>query len=198
MPEPLQGARLELRADADQDGTREDATFRMPSVDANPSIRTGHLIGGRGSTINNIIQQTVSGEDAQNSGFHLSLGGGAHIVELQFRGWEGSDAQWGASPDPGVQNQTSATGAAAITQLDVLMRYLLVGEYDSRQEASDTAVLHYGQYSDEGRYAGIPVAFEQPSFSKTRDEPSSFTGTITCLATGSFNEVVDALLRQPT
>lgn len=198
----LQRAKLTINADVDGDGSDETGVFEMAGdLQVVPSLRTGYLIGGRGSTVNAIISSTVADGENKRKGFFLDLGGGAHVVEIQFKGWDGAKytdsngnvqtATWGDT-SKAVGSKANATGEGPVAQMDVLMKYLSVAEIDSR----DTATLEYGEYSSPGRYDPISVVIEGPSFQKTAMEEKEFTGSLTCIAAQDITEAADATLRE--
>jgi len=185
----LDKAVLYLSADIDGDGEREDAEFHMRGdLVVKPSIRTGFLVGGRGSTVNSVVSNTTGGEQSGREGYRLDLGGGARIVEIEFTGWEGSDDQWGNTGDGTEVTVGDATGASAVTQMEVLMEYLNVGEYDSRNPAT----LEYGEHHPDGIYSAIDVVLEGPQTRKTAEDGEWFQGTLTCISVQSLEDAVDA------
>jgi hypothetical protein len=187
----LNKAILRVSSDVDGDGSVEDGEFHMRDVEVSPSLRTGFLIGGRGSTINNVIAQTVGAGDSKRRQFFLEEGGGAHTIEISFRSWEGSDETWGDPSEP-VGSQANASGEQPIAQVDVLMKYLLTAEIDSRAPAT----LEYGEYSESGRFSPLPVVLEGPQMTRAAEDGSWFDGSMTCIAAADIQQVFDAAARR--
>lgn len=178
----LQKAKLTVDADVDGDGSAETGIFEFEgNLNITTGIRTGFIIENRGSTINSVVSSNIGNGESKRRGVFLDLGGGTHYVEVNFRGWEGSPGQWGDDgTDDGV-SKTDATGAGPVSQLDVLKKYLLVGEFDSRGPAT----LEYGEYSSSGVYEPLDVVVEAPQSTKAAEDGSWFDGSIT------FLEVID-------
>lgn len=196
-----QYAELTISADVDGDGVQEEGVFQMVgNLQVVPGLRTGYLIGGRGSTVNSIISSTVGAGQSNKQGFYLDLGGGARTVEVNFRGWEGAEfedesgtvvpVQWGTDPNPS-KTKASATGQDSITQIDVLMKYLTVAEIDSRQPAT----LEYGEYASNGLYQPLDVVVEGPQFTRAAEDGSWFDGSMTLVSAADLNDAIDALER---
>lgn len=201
----LEGFRLEMPpADVNGDQSPEHGIFEGSiGLKITQGTRTGFLVeSGDGLTgsVNSIVVdwweenqgEQLSG-DGKRQGWYLDLGAGQHYVEISFRGFEGSDGQWGNSPDPDVQTPASATGAHPVTQLQILDRYLQVATVDS----ATPATLHVGEYSDEGRYGPLEVVIEDPSFTYDVEEPSIYDGSITFLEAMSLGQFFDAREQQP-
>jgi len=187
----LNGAKLRISADVDGDGETEDGIFSMIDVEVSPSIRTGYLIGGRGSTVNNIISESVGAGDSKRQQFFLEGGGGAHTIELSFQNWEGADGTWGDPSEP-AGSEANATGESPISQIDVLMQYLLTAEIDSRNPAT----LEYGEYSSSGRFDPLAVVLEGPQMTRAAEDGSWFDGSMTCIAAADIQDVFDAASRR--
>lgn len=182
----LQKARLTIDADVDGDGSKETGVFEMAgNMDLSPGERTGYLIGGRGSNINAVFSSTFAEGNSKKKGVHLNLGGGARTVGLQFWVWEGSSFQWGNDANKG-KTEASATGQDPLTQIDVLVRYITVGEIDSRNPAK----LEYGEYSDSGLYEPMDVVIEEPQLTRTAQDGSWATGQMTCVSTVDINSIL--------
>lgn len=181
----LQRAELTLSADVDNDGNQEDGTFVFEDdVSVQPQVRTGFVIGGRGSEVNSIIQDNVGDGTSSRAGVYLDLGGGQHIVEIEFSNWKGSPVQWGNTGDDTTLTQADATGADPITQIGVLMRYLTVGTFDSVQPAT----LEYGEFSDSGLYNPLDVVIEGPQVRRSADDGAWLDGTLTCIEAVNVDE----------
>ncbi|MFD1512465.1 hypothetical protein [Halomarina rubra] len=196
----LEGFRLEMPSgDVDNDGVDEYGVFEgNVGLRIEQGTRTGFLVesgGGLTGSINSIVVdwweekqgEQLSG-DGKRQGWYLDLGAGQHYAEISFRGFEGSDGQWGSSPDPAVQTAASATGAHPTTQMQVLDRYLQICTVDSKSPAT----LHVGEYSDAGRYGPLEVVIEDPSFTYDVEEPSIYDGSITFLEAMTLGEFYDA------
>ncbi|WP_135806216.1 hypothetical protein [Halorussus marinus] len=160
--------------------------------------RTGFIFDGAGSSINSILSswyEDATGEElsgnGKRQGLYLDLGGGIHFAEISFQGvegWTGSDSQWGDTGDPSQVTPTDATAANAITQLQVLDRYLQVCTIDS----ASTATLEVGEYSTNGLYDPLQVVVESPRFTFDAEEQSSvFDGSLTFLEAASLTEAID-------
>jgi hypothetical protein len=187
----LNKAILYIDSDVDGDGVDENGEFHFTDVEVAPSLRTGYLIGGRGSTVNNIISQFAGDGESKRKGIYLEAGGGAHIVELNVTQWEGSDDTWGDPSEP-VGSKANATGEQPISQVDVLMQYLITGNIDS----ANPAVLEYGEYSEQGRFSPLNVVLEGPQLNRAADDGSWFTGSWTCVAAADIREKLDAQQRR--
>ncbi len=202
MSGPLGRARLTIEADADGDGTPETGVFEMAgNLTVRPRLRTGFILNGRGSTVNSVIAGFLESRGAdvedpsRRRGFYLDLGGGQWTVDIEFRGWRGSrdeegvPLQWGDDPSPS-RSQSSATGQGPQTQIDVLMRYINVGQIDSR----NTAILEYGEHSSDSDslYDPVEVVLEGPQASRRAQESDGFDGRMTCIAAASFTDPWDA------
>lgn len=185
----LNKATLTLDADVDGDGTAETGVFEMSgNLTISPSIRTGYLVGGRGSTVNSVASSLAGQEESGREGFRLDLGGGALIVEIEFDGWEGSPDQWGNTGDDSTTTMADATGAAPTTQMEVLIEYLNRGEFDSR----DPARLQYGEHHSNGLFSELDVVVEGPNMRRSAKDGSWFTGTLTCISVQSIDDAIDA------
>lgn len=192
MP-PLQRAILRIKADVDGDGTKETGEFHMMgNLVATPSIRTGFLVGGRGSSLLSIISNLVGAGDSLRRQFFIEAGGGAHAIEIEFSSWEGAQdeagnpVQWGNTGLGGTVGD--ATGEDPISQIDVLMWYQMVADVDSREPA----VLEYGEFSQQGRYDPLDVVIEGPNFTRAAEDGEWFDGRMTLISAADLNEYWDA------
>lgn len=177
--------------DVDGDGTDETGKFVLTNVEITTGIRTGYVVGGRGSTVNAIYSDYLGDGQSARQGLYFDLGGGADFIQLKFSQWKGSDDQWGNDSTAGL-TQASATGQDPISQIDVLKKYLTVGQIDSRNPAT----LEYGEYSSSGVYSPKEVAIESPEFSYSPDRPSALSGSITCIVVIDNNQSTDAQNRR--
>jgi len=185
----LNKAVLTLEADVDGDTNAETGVFEMRgNLTISPSIRTGYLVGGRGSTVNSVATSLAGKQDSGREGFRLDLGGGALIVEIEFDQWEGSPDQWGNTGDSSSATQTDATGAKPATQMEVLIEYLNRGEFDSRNPAR----LEYGEHHSDGLFSALDVVVEGPNMRRSAKDGSWFSGTLTCISVQSVNDALDA------
>lgn len=193
----LQKAILKLSADVDGDGTAENGEFHMVgNLEVTPKIIPNFVVGGRGSTVNSIISSLVGDGTNKRQNFFIDLGGGIHAVEISFRGWEGAqddsgnNVQWG-NDSAQTKTQASATGQDPITQIDVLMRYLTVGEYDSR----NTGTLEYGEYSSGGLYSPLNVVVEGPTMTRAASDGQWYDGNMQCIVAADLTTAWDAQQR---
>lgn len=190
----LQGADLTIEADVNGDGSKETGKFEMRgNVEITPQIVSSFVIDGRGRIVNSILSELVGDGTNKRQGFYLDLGGGAHAIELSFTGWEGAidssgnNLQWGNDPNKS-KTKSSATGQDPITQIDVLMRYLTVGEIDSRNPAT----LAYGEYSSSGVYSSLNVIVDSPRFPRSAMDGAKFEGSMTCIVAADVTTSWDA------
>lgn len=197
MP-PLQRAILKIGpVDVDGDGNDETGEFHMVGdLEVTPGLRTGYLVGGRGSTILSVIANLSGLGESKRRQFFIEAGGGARTTEVSFRGWEGAidgnddPVQWGDS-DTVERTKTNATGQDPITQIDVLMRYLEIAEIDSR----NPAVLEYGEFSSKGLYEPMDVVVEGPNMTRAAQDGSWYTGSVMMISAADINELWDAALQ---
>lgn len=156
------------------------------NLEISAGVRTGYILDGSGSTFTAIFKSLIesgnslfSGAD-QRKGIYLDLGGGEHVVEIEFKGWEGSDLAFGG-----------ATGEDPITQVNELEHALVTTQIDSFRPAQ----LEYGEWSSSGKYNPIDVAVEGPRFTHSAENPSTFTGEMVCISVATFDSGVygDAL-----
>jgi hypothetical protein len=195
----LDRIRLIITGDPDSDDQLETGVFEMMgSIIHTTEIRTGYILGGRGSTVNSVISE-VRGDGSQNrQGFFLDLGGGVRAETIQFVSYEGASdesgtpLQWGNTGDPSSVTELDATGAEAGTQKNCLMYWLENTTLDS----SNPAELEYGQYHAGGVYSPQAVVPEQPQLEHNyEEETSSISGTLTLLSAAELSEAIDAAVR---
>lgn len=215
----LHRATLELDADVDPGASgKETGMFEMVGdLEVSESMNTMFFIAsGQGSTVNAVTSGTIDAisdllnsdtEITNRAGFHLDLGGGQHQFELNFLGWEGAtdkdgnNVQWGDPNRPiGVAN---ATGEAPLTQMQCLMEYLRIGEFDSRYPH---ARLRFGEYSGGTDPAGnaypsglydeyIHVAVKNINMTRVAGEEVSFNGSLSLEETKNWTAAIDAVGR---
>jgi hypothetical protein len=201
----LRRAVLELDAEFGDPYGQVTGVFHMyGDVTFDAGVRTGFLLGGRGSTVNAVLQDTLGNGVPKRKGVYVDLGGGQHTVQASFTGWEGAvdkdgnDLQWGASPDPSVNNLTTATGAGPLDQRDTFLNYLRVSTYDSFNPAR----LYTGEHSD-GTYADSPgdwgeplsVAIESPRLKANSQEHTKFDGSMTFVEILDLRDDLDGAVR---
>lgn len=203
----LQKAILELPpVDVDGDGSDETGIFHfVGNLEISMQTRTGYLVGGRGGKVNSIIANTAKPGQSKNKEIIINAGLGQRVIEVDFDGWEGSvdqsgnPLQWGDTGDTGTVTPADATGADALTQLQVLDHYLQVATPGSLTPAK----LQVGEYSSGGLFDTpdlgldhLKVAVEGPSLSKAaRDPPDMFSGSMTFIEITTSDEVIDAANR---
>lgn len=174
------------------------------NLNITPSFRTGYVVGGRGSSINNVIQQVSGSDGEKGKGFFIDLGDGAHVIEVEFRGWVGAEVpsgydsdgkptgyepvQWGNTGDPSTKTYADATGEHPLSQLNVLEQYLRHITIDSR----DTATVQYGEFSGDGMYESLDVVLEGPQFTRASDQNASFDGTMTMIEAAKIEDIYSA------
>ncbi|WP_338417006.1 hypothetical protein [Halobacterium salinarum] len=176
-------------------GTAKFATYYTTLA---PSIRTGYVVGGRGSTVNAVLGNLAGdGNNSKRKGIYLDAGGGTMTYELNWRTWEGArnpddqPLQWGDNPDPSVHTQTSATGATALDQLECLLYWLEQTTVDSE----NTATLEYGQHHSNGLYDPVDVVFEEPTIRDVAEDGSWVSGSLTLVSAANLSQIQDAASR---
>jgi hypothetical protein len=180
----MDGATLYLEADVNADGAEEAAQFDLsPSLEISPRVRTGYLIGPRGSSVGAAVD-LITGDEQGRAGFRLDAGGGALVFDVSAKGLESPSAgQWGdGSDDPAAD----ATGSDPFHQMSVLLQYLNVGVYDSAQGAG---TFEWGEYSSDGAYTPVAVTPEEPQMTfSSQDQASTFDISLTLVATRSIEQ----------
>ncbi|MFW5896257.1 MAG: hypothetical protein ACOCUA_02620 [archaeon] len=178
----LEGAKLIMSADVDDDGMKEDGEFGLSAgIEITPGVRTGDLIGPTGSQAGAIIDFVANAANGR-AGFNLDIGGGAATYQISFNGFEGHAAQWGDGSD---NPAADASGEGVWRQMSVWQRYLDRGTYDSTNAAS----LEWGEYSKGGVYDPISVAIEEPSATFAAEEETSvWDGTVTLVSTRALSQ----------
>jgi len=188
-----------LELDCDFGSGLTTGVFEMyGDVEVTEGVLFNFPVGGRGSALFGVAQKIVDGNNAQRAGFTIDVGGGQHLFEISFRGWEGAkdrdgnDLQWGDDSSPGLTT-TSATGQHPTSQVNVFMHYLTIGTYDS----AGPARLTFGEYSSGGVYSeDIPVTFEgQPQLTRKSGDTVSYTGSITLSRVLETEQALDVASR---
>lgn len=196
---PVNGAKLTIpNVDVDGDGEPETGVFVMRDVEIDFSVRTEFVVGGQGSKANAALAGLLDAGESTRKGIHLDAGTGDHAVEISFSGWRGSDEQWGNTGNAGELTPGDATGEDPVTQMQMLDRYLSVGEIDSRNPAR----LEVGQYTPGGVWDTsalgedhLDVVVKGPENAYATDRPSTYDGTITCVETTDLSRPLDAKQR---
>ncbi|WP_135851296.1 hypothetical protein [Halorussus salinus] len=195
----VNGAKLTVpNVDVNGDGEMETGVFVMRDVEIDFSVRTEFAVGGRGGEANTAISELVGDGESTRKGIHLDAGTGDHVVDISFSGWRGSDGQWGDTGDPTELTPSDATGEEPVTQMQMLDRYLSVGEVDS----TNPAELEVGQYTSDGVWDTpalgvdhLDVVVKGPENAYATDRPSTYDGTITCVETTDLSRPLDATRR---
>lgn len=190
--------RATLTLEAEFDGAQREGVFEMVGgLTIQEGIQQDFIFGQRGSAVNSVISSLSGDKESKNKAFYLDLSTGQHTVDVAFRGWEGAyvgdeDYQWG-DVDGGTYD---ATGEDPLSQVQVFIRWLLLGEYDSRDNSeSGTATLEYGQYSSESdtRFDPLEVVIVGPQTRLDAEEPNGWTGDVTFIERASFEDALDAV-----
>lgn len=163
--------------------------------------RTGYLTEGSGSTAWSFIQGLTGGGDSSRKGAYIEGGGGIHMVEIEFTGWQGStDAdgnqlQWGDTGNGGTK--TDATGEKALAQIQCLTHYMNTHNVGSL--ADDLPTIEFGERSSDSdsKYDPMEVALEGPNMTKQGDNGEWFDGQLTCLAAIDLRSALDSVVDVP-
>lgn len=194
MPDPLQTVRLTIDSEL---GT---GVFEAWATSVAPGLRTGYVVGGRGSTVNAVLGQAAGQEDSKRKGVYLDAGGGSATFTISFRKWEGATdnqeqpLQWGSTSDTDVHSETSATGADAYSQLDCFFHWLEQSTIDSESPAQ----LEYCQHYPGGVYDPVDVVFEEPKVRQVAEDGSWINADLTLVSAADLSEIHDAALRLTT
>jgi hypothetical protein len=189
----LQEAKLTLETDVNSDGGREEGVFRLyGDPEVQEWMRTGFIVGGRGSTVNSIVQNAF-GTESRREGIYIDLGGGAHGFTVNWRNTDdlsdinNNDITWG-DDSYGTPSAENATGEDPKTQSNIFFNYLTTGEYDSR--GGDKAIFEYGEWSSGGVLDPLEVVVvEQPQLTATADQPGFYTGQLTVVAAEDISRI---------
>lgn len=207
--------RITITSDPDNSGNRRDHVFEMVAGDdstglsVQEELRTGTVApGGIDADVLNSLYSEITGGDSLNEDVTLDLGANQFAVTLDFQGWEGATdldgnpLQWGDSGDSSTLTKTDATGEGPLTQMQVFMFVLKNSRIDSMPPevggpvASDgPAKLEYGQYHADGIYDPMDVVFENPGATHMGASPSTYDGSLTCIAAADLGEYFDAQAR---
>lgn len=214
-----QRAKLTLEANVDPGTSGADTgTFEfLGDLVVENRIQPAFVLGGTGSTFNAIFQSALdrSGDTLdilgselpqKRAGVYLDPGGGRHVFQLEFRGWDGAtdqdgtDLTWGDT-SRATGTPANATGETATRQMQVLARYLKQGEFDSR---GVNAILSWGEYSVGGLFEGeldslggeqgLHVAVEEATMTR-REEGAVFDGTLVLAEAVHYANPLDAIWR---
>lgn len=193
----LDGARLEVSADVDGDGTKENGVFELPAGpendprDIQDSNEPNFLLGGRGSRTNAVLSGFQNRKDAREQGVFFGLGAGTRLVSLQFALHYDGTYTWGDTSASGLPGD--ATGEDPVTQKDVLLKYLVQSDSDS---LGDT-YLHYHNWSQSGIFEPLKVAVRDRQFSQSTQDASIVTGSLTLAHAADLTEAWDAADQTP-
>lgn len=206
----LDRAIVEMSADVDGDGNTENGRFHMVgNVTVSEQVEPDYWFGGRGSTINSVINRTLLDKAGGRQQFYLDLGAGSHIHEIEFMGWEGAkdsdgnDVLWG---DPNAQKGTvaNATSQDALVQMQTFNKYLKNGIVDS----FSPAYLHVGEWTDgiynngdpieacngeEGLFGKpLKIVLMGPRMVKASEEFKTFNGSYQAVETLEIDQFIDS------
>lgn len=166
--------KLTIEGDVDGDGNAETGVFEFKSADVSPIDRTGYLFrSGEGGIVSTIVSRTTGEKGSET----LIAGNNTLAFEIEITSWEDANAQWGNDASQTI-TQASATGAPAITQLCVLLRYIV----ESVSDSGNPATFEWGEFASDGLYSPLGVAVEQPQLRRGREQSSTFTATITVVS----------------
>jgi len=113
----------------------------------------------------------------------LDIGGGLHIVEIDYSGVEGAGFQWGNTGNGGTM--ADATGESIHARMCVLDHYLQRATIDS----TNPAILEVAEYSTQGRFEPLKVKPRNPNavFDST-ESTSVWDGQIAFVETQSLTD----------
>lgn len=200
-------ARLTIDGDVDSDGSIETGVFeitggneREGGLTIEHQTRTGYVVSGQGSSVNAFIGDLL-GNKSNTKGVYTSPGGSQFTTTIEFSSWSGSGGQWGDTGNGG--SKTDATGDGPLEQIHVLSYWLRNIAIDSLPSwasnvSAGPATLEVGEYTAESstRYDPLPVVLETPTFRHGSQNPSSFSGTITCIEAADLSKAWDAAVRK--
>lgn len=174
-----------LTISGDLNGRSVTGVFEMQSADVEPGIENAALFNSSGGLVQGLRTKAT---DSRRSQVSIDGGAGVEVFNIQFAGWEGSDGQWG---DDSTKQLTasSATGQEPVSQISVLQRYLV--EIDIGSE--NPATLEWGEYSDSGVYGPKDVAVRNPTLPKSREQSSSFSGSLSLYSVDDLNGALGRL-----
>ena len=191
---------LEISADVDEDGSEEDGVFMMQSnASWSEQVEIGYILGGAGSQVNAVFQNLTGGSELRK-GVFVDIGGGSHIMEIQFTGWtgavdeDGNNLQWGNTGNDSTLTVSDATGAEPLEQIAVLNRYLLKSLHGSFKPATLYAGEYAdGTYGDNGIFDPMKVAIQSPRQTHQAGDYSTYDGSMTCVETIDLSGSLDGL-----
>lgn len=188
---------LELTADVDDDGTQETGVFVFGGdVSLTQEIQKDFIFENTASGLITLTEDLAGFDVEARKGLYLDIGGGQHVIEIEFLGWEGTNSlQWG---DDSGTFPADATGEDVFKQIQCFMRYCQLATTDS----FNPATLHIGEYTDgtyqnsdgntvNGAFDPLDVAVSGPQNTKADDQFKDFTGTVTCLEVQRLDQSVD-------
>lgn len=185
---------IEVDADPDNDGQTETGVFEITGgvqgrASYGEEVQVDPVIGGAGATANAIVQDYIFGEQHRRRGIYIDLGDGAHIFDVSFNGWKGSDNQWG---DGSGSLPADATGEDPITQMQIFMHYLRTGTTDSLNPARVT----FGQYHPNGALDDeLYMYIDGPRGNHAPTDNSTFDGTMQMVEVERLDVPIDVIER---
>jgi hypothetical protein len=205
---------LEITGDPSGTGSTSTATFEFvagdPAIQIQESVRTGTVTSTGAQLLTTFFNEITDQEDALNEVVAIGLGTGQYTIEISFSSWggatdfQGNTLQWGDTGDQSTLTKTDATGEPAPRQLSCLMYWIKNTRIDSLPEdlggslaSGGPAKLSFGQHTSQGVYDPVDVILEEPSGTYSGEEPSTFTGTLTCVAVADLGETYDSEARTP-
>jgi hypothetical protein len=182
---------LELTADVDGDGTDETGAFHLVgNVTVSEEVEKDFIFDNTASGLVSLVSDLSDVDIEPRKGFYLDIGAGAHVFEIEFRGWEGANAvPWG---DGSGTYPADATGEDPLRQMQCFLKYLQLSTTDSFSPAT----LRIGEYADgtygaNGAFDPLEVAVQGPRNTHTAEEYSTFDGTFTAIEVLRLNEPID-------
>ena len=185
---------IEITADVDDDGTKETGVFEISGgaegqASYTEEVQIDPIIGGSAQNINSAIQQYIFGENHRRRGIYIENGGGAHIFDIQFNGWEGSSNQWG---DGSGTLPADATGEGPRRQIQIFQNYLRKGSIDSL----NPAVVQFGEYNPNGSLDDQLYMFVgSPTLTNSVTAEKTFDGTMQLVEIERLDIPIDILER---
>lgn len=192
----LQRGVLELTADVDGDGNQETGEFHLVGdVSISQEVQKDFIFDNTASGLVSLVADLEGFELESRKGLYLDIGAGAHVHEIEFRGWEGAtDGNGDAVPwgDGSGTFPADATQDDPLRQLQCFNRYLQLSTTDS----FNPATLHVGEYSDGthgdgGAFDPLNVAVQGPRNTRTAEDYSTFDGTFTAIEVLTLDQAID-------